>query len=262
MSVKGFLIDLDGVLYIEETSIPGAPDAVNWLRNRGYPFRFLTNTTIKSRDELVQKLNLFGLEAKPEEVFSTCVVAAKWLAKHEISRVQLLIPENAQVDFGGFEITDDRPDAVVVGDLGRGFSYDVLNNAFLAIRHGARLVALQKNRFWRTEKGPALDVGPWVAALEYAAETEATVVGKPNPSYFETALEDLGLPASEVAMIGDDIHTDIVGAQLVGTKTILVKTGKYEFDRGKPQDIRPDWILDSIADLPAFLEPIGVGSDD
>ena len=253
MSVKGFLIDLDGVLYIEEKSIPGAPDAVNWLRNRGYPFRFLTNTTIKSRGELVQKLNFLGLEAKPEEVFSTCVVAAMWLAKHEISRVQLLIPENAQVDFGGLEITDHRPDAVVVGDLGRGFSYDVLNNAFLAIRHGARLVALQKNRFWRTEKGPALDVGPWVAALEYATESEATVVGKPNPSYFETALEDLGLPASEVAMIGDDIHTDIAGAQLVGTKTILVRTGKYEFDRGKTQNIQPDWILDSIGELPQFL---------
>ena len=253
MSLEGFLIDLDGVIYIEETLIPGAPDALNWLRNRGYPFRFLTNTTIKSRDELVQKLNLFGLEAKPEEVFSTCVVAARWLAKQGLSRVQLLLPENSQQDFRELEITDDRPDAVVVGDLGRGFSYDVLNSAFLAIRRGARLVALQKNRFWRTEKGPALDVGPWVAALEYAAETEASVVGKPNPSYFETALEDLGLPANRVAMIGDDIHTDIVGAQSVGSKTILVKTGKYEFDHGKAQNIQPDWILDSIGELPQFL---------
>jgi HAD superfamily hydrolase (TIGR01458 family) len=142
---------------------------------------------------------------------------------------------------------------VVVGDLGRDFSYDILNNAFLALRKGARLIALQKNRFWRTEKGPALDVGPWVAALEYAAETEATVVGKPNPSYFETALEDMGLPASQVAMIGDDIQSDIMGAQAVGAKTILVKTGKYELDAEQELSTQPDWIVESIADLPELL---------
>jgi HAD superfamily hydrolase (TIGR01458 family) len=253
MNLRGLLIDLDGVLYIEDQLIPGAPDSVNWLRSQGYPFRFLTNTTMKSRDELVQKLNRFGITAKSEEIFSTSVVAARWLARHEITRVQLLLPENSQEDFKELEITDEQPDAVVVGDLGRDFSYDILNTAFLALRKGARLIALQKNRFWRTEKGPALDVGPWVAALEYAAETEATVVGKPNPSYFEAALDDMGLPASQVAMIGDDIHSDIVGAQAVGARTILVKTGKYELDAEKKLKAQPDWILDSIADLPELL---------
>lgn len=254
MNLKGFLIDLDGVLYIEDALISGAPDTVNWLRSQKYPFRFLTNTTMTSRDELVRKLNRFGIEAKSEEVFSTSVVAARWLASQGMSRVQLLLPESSQEDFADLETTSDRPDAVVVGDLGKGFSYDILNNAFLSLRGGARLVALQKNRFWRTEKGPALDVGPWVAALEYAAETEATVVGKPNPSYFETALEDMELPANQVAMIGDDIHTDIVGAQAVGSRTILVKTGKYELDAGKTHVVQPDWVIDSIQDLPDFLK--------
>lgn len=253
MNLRGMLIDLDGVLYIEDELIPGAPDSVNWLRSKGYPFRFLTNTTMKSRDELVQKLNRFGIEAKSEEIFSTCVVAARWLASHAITRVQLLLPDNSQEDFRELEITDEQPDAVVVGDLGRDFSYDILNNAFLALRNGAQLIALQKNRFWRTVKGPALDVGPWVAALEYAAEIEATVVGKPNPSYFETALDDMELPASQVAMIGDDIHSDIVGAQAVGARTILVKTGKYELDAEKKLTIQPDWVIDSIEDLPALL---------
>jgi HAD superfamily hydrolase (TIGR01458 family) len=211
---------------------------------------------MKSRDELVQKLNRFGIEAKPEEVFSTCVVAARWLARHEITRVQLLLPENSQEDFKELEITDEQPSAVVVGDLGKDFTYDVLNTAFLALRNGARLIALQKNRFWRTEKGPALDVGPWVAALEYAAETEATVVGKPNPSYFETALADMGPPASQVAMIGDDIQSDIMGAQAVGAKTILVKTGKYELDAEQKLTTQPDWILESIRDVPELLRSI------
>ena len=137
--------------------------------------------------------------------------------------------------------------------MGRKYNYDLLNRAFVSVLAGARLVALQKNRFWRTERGPAMDAGAWVAAVEYAAEVEAELIGKPNRAYFETALEDLGLPTHQVAMIGDDIHTDILGACAVGAKTILVKTGKYTFDRGSNKDVRPNWTLDSIADVPRFI---------
>jgi HAD superfamily hydrolase (TIGR01458 family) len=250
---SGFLIDLDGVLYIENTVIPGAIEAVNWLRRQGYPFRFLTNTTMKSASTLIKKLTGFGIEASPAEMFSTSVVAARWLAREGISKVQLLVAEDTQKDFFDFQITAVRPQAVVMGDMGRQFNFDVLNAAFVSIKAGARLVALQKNRFWRTETGPALDAGAWVAALEYAAEVEAELIGKPNRAYFETALDDLGLPAPQVAMIGDDIHTDILGARAVGAKTILVRTGKYVFDRDKHEDVRPDWSLDSIADLPSLI---------
>ena len=98
-----------------------------------------------------------------------------------------------------------------------------------------------------------LDAGAFVAALEYATETEATLVGKPNRAYFDMALRDLGLSASQVAMIGDDIHTDIKGAQAVGVKTILVRTGKFRPDAQLRTDMQPDWILDSIANLPNLL---------
>lgn len=253
MNVQGFLIDLDGVLYIDDRPLSGAPEVMGWLRDHNYPVRFLTNTTMKSRDQLVEKLNRFGIHAEPQEVFSTCVVAARWLAAKGISRAQLLIAESARRDFSGFEITSDQPQAVVVGDLGPDWSFDVLNEAFLAIRAGALFVALQKNRFWCTQKGPVLDAGAFVAALEYATETEATLVGKPNPAYFETALRDLGLPAGQVAMVGDDIHSDIVGAQAVGARTVLVKTGKYQLDKQKPSSIVPDWVLDSIEDLPRSM---------
>ena len=141
--------------------------------------------------------------------------------------------------------------------MGRQYNFDLLNSAFVSVKAGARLVALQKNRFWRTERGPAMDAGAWVAAVEYAAEVEAELIGKPNRAYFETALDDLGLPADQVAMIGDDTHTDILGARAVGAKTILVKTGKYVFDQDHHDDVRPDWGLDSIADLPNLLVPSG-----
>jgi HAD superfamily hydrolase (TIGR01458 family) len=250
----GLLIDLDGVLYIEDQIIPGARETVNGLRESGYPFRFLTNTTMKSRDTLVEKLSQMGIHAEPGEMFSTAVVAARWLAQEGLSRVQLLVHEDAQEDFRDFEITTEKPEAVVVGDLGEGFTHAVLNAAFLSIRAGARFVALQKNRFWQTKNGPALDAGAYVAALEYASETEAVLVGKPNRAYFEMAIEDMGLPASKVVMVGDDVHTDILGAGAVGAKTILVKTGKYHLDAVKPLPVRPDWLLDSIADLPRWLK--------
>lgn len=107
-----------------------------------------------------------------------------------------------------------------------------------------------------TRQGPALDAGAFVAALEYASETPAVLVGKPNRAYFETALEDMGLPASQVVMVGDDVHTDIVGAQAVGTKTLLVKTGKYVLDAERPLPVQPDGILDSIAELPRWIESV------
>jgi HAD superfamily hydrolase (TIGR01458 family) len=209
---------------------------------------------MKSRDTLVEKLSRMGIQAKRGEIFSTAVVAARWLAREGVSRIQLLVHQDAHKDFRDFEITTKHPEAVLVGDLGEDFTFGILNSAFLSIRAGARLVALQKNRFWQTKDGPALDAGAFVAALEYASETEAVLVGKPNRAYFELALEDMGLPASKVAMVGDDVHTDILGAQAIGAKTILVKTGKYHLEADKSFPVQPDWILDSIAELPQWIQ--------
>jgi len=251
--IKGFLIDLDGVLYIEDHTIPGAVETVNWLREKGFPFRFLTNTTMHSRDSLVAKLSRFGVQAEPGEMFSTAVVAARWLAGKGVARVQLLLPEDAQKDFAGFEITDNQPQVVVVGDMGSAFTFDILNSAFLSVKAGARLVALQRGRYWQKNSGLAIDAGAFVAALEYATETEAELIGKPNRAYFDTALADIGLEPSQVVMIGDTIGTDIIGAQAVGMPTILVRTGQYVFDTQNPSPVQPDWTIDSIADLPGLL---------
>jgi HAD superfamily hydrolase (TIGR01458 family) len=255
-TIKGFLIDLDGVLYIEDRVIPGAVETVNWLRQQGYPFRFLTNTTMRSRDSLVRKLQKIGIQAEAGDMFSTAVVAARRLADQGVSRVQLLLTDDAQKDFDGFEITADRPEVVVVGDLGYAFNFEILNSAFLAVKEGARLVALQKGRYWQTRKGLALDAGAFVAALEYATETEAELIGKPNRAYFDTALTDMGIDQSRVAMIGDDIFMDIDGAQALGMPAILVLSGKYAYDAQQPVSIQPDWTLESIADLPKLIADI------
>jgi len=252
-NIKGFLIDLDGVFYIEDQPISGGAESVNWLRRQGFPIRFLTNTTMYSRDTLVAKLARFGIQAESGEMFSTAVVAAKWLAAKGVSRVQLLLPEDPQKDFAGFEITDNQPEVVVVGDLGVRFNFDILNSAFLAVKAGAQLIALQKGRYWQTQSGLAMDAGAFVVALEYATETEAELIGKPNRAYFDMALADIGLDPSRVAMIGDSIDADVIGAQAVGMQTILVRTGQYVFDAQNPWPAQPDWTIDSIADLPGLF---------
>ncbi len=252
-SIKGFLIDLDGVLYIEDQPITGAVETVNWLRQQGFSIRFLTNTTMRSRESLSAKLLRFGIQNESGEIFNTALVAAKRLAAEGVSRVQLLMKADAQREFAAFQITADQPEVVVVGNIGPAFTFDILNKAFVSIKAGARLVALHKSRSWLTSNGLAMDAGAFVTALEYAAETEAELIGKPNRAYFDTALSDMGLDPSQVAMIGDEIYADIVGAQAAGMPTILVRTGKYPYDAQKPLPAQPDWTIDSIAHLPGLL---------
>ena len=138
---------------------------------------------------------------------------------------------------------------MLVGDLGAGFTYERLNAAFRRLVGGAELLAVQKNRYWRTREGLSLDAGPFVAALEYASGKGATIVGKPEEDFFRLALEDMGLEAHEVAMVGDDAGADVAGAQSAGLTGILVKTGKYR----PGAEGAPDLLLQSVAELPEAL---------
>jgi HAD superfamily hydrolase (TIGR01458 family) len=147
------------------------------------------------------------------------------------------------------DFTDDHPDYVLVGDLGKGFTYERLNPAFRHLMEGAKLLALQKNRFWQTDVGLSLDAGPFVAALEYASGKNASVVGKPERDFFRLALEYLGLEAHEVAMVGDDAEADVMGARRAGLVGIQVRTGKWQADVDGA-----DLVVDSIADLPGVVE--------
>ena len=152
-------------------------------------------------------------------------------------------------DLEGVSFTEDDPAYVLVGDLGENFTYARLNAAFRLLVDGAQLLALQKNRYWRREDGLALDAEPFVAALEYASGVSATVVGKPEESFFQLAVEDLGLEAHEVAMVGDDAEADVAGAQAAGLRGVQVKTGKYR----PGEEGRPDLVLKSFAGLPEAL---------
>ena len=220
------------------------------------PLLFTTNTSRKSRREIIASLNSMGLGVHTGEVFSAPVAAAGWLTEQGIRRIQLLLPESTHDDFTDFAITSDDPEMVLVGDLGAGFTFERLNAAFRSLRAGAGLVAVHRNRFWLPEEGPTLDAGPFVAALEYAARVEATLVGKPSAAFFQTAAARTGVALERLAVVGDDVESDVAGARAAGLVSIQVRTGKYESSSqaSRQPAERPHRVIDSLADLPALLD--------
>lgn len=251
--IQGVLLDLDGTVYQEDRLIPGAAEAIEELRRRRFPFRFTTNTTRHPRTALAEKLRSIGLPADPGEILSAPAATARWLHSRGARRVQLLLAEATWEEFSGFEIADRSPEYVVVGDLGEDWTFPILNQAFRNLMDGAELLAIQRNRYWHTDGGLSLDAGPFVAALEYGSGKTATLVGKPSPAFFESAARELGAPMERIAVVGDDLESDVAGARLAGMVGVAVRTGKYR-PRDEEQARREaDVVIDSVAALPDWL---------
>jgi HAD superfamily hydrolase (TIGR01458 family) len=251
--LRGLLIDLDGVLYVEEEPIDGATEAVGAFRDAGLGLRFVTNTTARSRSETLERLKRLGFGVDAAELVTPAVLARRRCQERGHERVALIMNERVKEDFEGLKEADQQVDAVIMGDLGEAFGFEILNRAFRLVMEGAELIALQKNRFWRTPDGLSLDAGPFVAAVEYATGSEALVVGKPAAAFFELVVSELGTEPQQTAMIGDDVETDVGGAIDAGLAGILVRTGKYREDFVRKSGIEPTLTIDSIADLPGLL---------
>jgi HAD superfamily hydrolase (TIGR01458 family) len=251
--ITALLIDLDGVLYVEEERVRGAPEALRRLRDGGLVLRFVTNTTAHSRDRTLEKLARLGFEVADRELVTPAGLAVRRCHERGHERVALVMNDEVKRDFAELQETASDADAVIVGDLGPAFGYDVLNQAFRQVMDGAELIALQKNRYWMRADGLSLDVGPFVAAIEFATGTEAYVVGKPAHAFFAEVLADLGATRAATAMVGDDIESDIGGALRAGLAAILVRTGKYREHQVRESGIEPTYVVDSIADVPPLL---------
>lgn len=251
--IKGLLIDLDGVIYNDSQLIDGAAESIQWLRDQRIPYRFITNTTMKCRQTLQMKLKSFGIQTEINEIFSAVYAAVMYIRKSGKTGCHLLLADDAQKEFAEFDSDIENPDFVVSGDLGDDLSFQALNVAFQKLFSGAELLALQKNRYWLSDKGYTLDAGAVVAMLEYAAGKKGQIIGKPSPHFFALALDDMDLPPENAIMIGDDVESDINGAQRMGIRAVLVKTGKYlPEDREKLKE--PPWKeINSIADLPDII---------
>jgi HAD superfamily hydrolase (TIGR01458 family) len=253
--IKGFLIDLDGVMYVGNSAINGARESINLLRERDYAFRFVSNSTRKSRKTIAGQLLSMEFDIPESHIFTPPIAAAALIKNTGKSRCYLLTTLDVQRDFEKEYSCGSctAADFVIVGDAGERITYDSMNRAFCHLMNGADLIALEKDRFWMAPGGLSLSAGPFVQALEFATGKSATIVGKPSKTFFELALRDMGLFADQVAMIGDDILTDIGGAGAIGMKGILVRTGKYRKEDVDNAVIKPRWIIDSLAQLPDIL---------
>jgi HAD superfamily hydrolase (TIGR01458 family) len=255
--MAAILLDIDGVLHVSGEPIRGAPAAVMRLRENGHRLRFVTNNTTQSRALLAENLRELGFEVDDNEVQTTALAAARELAG---KRVLALTMAAVLEDLEGVHLVGEDAEAVLVGgadeteETSRVFSYMNLARAFYELEGGAELYCLHRNRWWQTSRGPLLDSGCFVAGLEYAAELEATVVGKPSAAYFAAAVEALDADPELTWMVGDDIDADVAGAQRFGLRTALVRTGKFRPDEVERSGTTPDVLLSSVAELPRWLE--------
>ncbi len=246
--VKGVLFDIGGVLYVGDSAINGAADAVRRIKAR-YPVRFLTNTTRTLPETIYGKLSNFGFDIDKEEIFTALDATKSYVRKHGGS-VYTILTDEAESYFE--EMRSDTPEYVVVGDAHHNFTYERMNGAFRALMNGATLVAAAKNKYFKENDALSMDAGGFVAALEFAADTKAMLIGKPSRDFFHLAVDAMGLQPREVVMVGDDIESDIKGAHDAGLLTALVKTGKF-----RPEDlkkgIRPDYVLEDVTALETLL---------
>jgi HAD superfamily hydrolase (TIGR01458 family) len=250
------LLDIDGVLHVSGEPIAGAVEAVATLRANGHSLRFVTNNSTRSRVELGQELRAIGFDLEDAEIQTPARTAAREL---QGKRVLALVMHGILPDLEGIELVGHEAEAVLIGgcdetvEPNQVFSYMNIGRAFAEVQAGADLYCLHKGKWWQTSRGPLLDSGAYVAGLEYATDSEATVLGKPSPAYYAAALDALDAEPELTWAVGDDIEADVRGAQLFGMRTALVRTGKF-----RPEvldgSILPDAVLSSVANFPEWLE--------
>ncbi|UCV18973.1 TIGR01458 family HAD-type hydrolase [Ferribacterium limneticum] len=243
ISPKAVLIDLAGVLHTGDEALPGAVRALDRLRMSGLPLRFLTNTTRTPSTILFAKLQRMGFTLAASEI-QTAALAARTLVRSRGLRPLWLIHPDIAAEMGE---NDPEPNVVVLGDMGTHFTYPILNHAFRLLMEGLPLVAMARNRYFMEPDGLSLDMGAFVAGLEYSAGITAEITGKPAPAFFNAALAELGIAPAQAVLIGDDLSDDIGGAQAAGIPGILVRTGKFRAGDDAHPDIRPAAIYDDFS---------------
>ena len=250
--MKGVLFDLDGVFYVEQQLIAGGIDCLQWLNEQQIPYRFVTNNTTLCRKDLTAKLRRLGLQVDEQEIMSANYAGVLLLEHRGFKRCRLVLRPEAQQDYPTNCL--QNPDAIVIGDIGNRWDYDLLNELMNQVLEGAEIIALHKGRYHQGASGLLLDSGAFVAALEHATGKQAVVVGKPNPTFFELASSAFGCNPDELLMVGDDLINDIEGAMQMGMHTVLVQTGKYRKGLVESSTIQPDGCIPSIKELPAYLQ--------
>jgi 4-nitrophenyl phosphatase len=252
-SLRGFIFDMDGVIYRGNAVLPGAPKFTSALKRAGIPYLYLTNNSSTPPEQVAARLEQMGIPTDPGEILTSAEATAAALASRLPAGKVLVVGEagiRQALRAAGFELTEDRrdADAVVVG-IDRQVTYDRLKEAALAIRRGALFVATNTDRTLPTEVGLIPGAGAIAGALEIATDVSPVVIGKPSAEIFRQALERLGFDGAHVGAVGDRPETDIAGGQAAGVSTIAVLTGVGTADEFAALDPPPDWVFADLGEL-------------
>lgn len=254
-----FLFDIDGVFLAGKRAprLLSGRRILTALRQRKRPFGLVTNTSTDPPEAVATALNRHGLAIDPAVITSALVVAVAETARRFPGQRCLVVGEDGlrqAVVAAGLELCDEAPAAVVLVGLTRFTGYRELSAAARCLRGGAALLGCHRNKMWIDDDGPALAVGPWLAALEFATGARAETFGKPTAAFYQRALAGHGtVDPGRVLMIGDDLEADIRGAQRLGLRAALVLTGKTSRDDLAASDVTPDLVLDEVDDLVDLL---------
>ena len=250
---RGWLLDLDGTVYLGEQLIPGAAEAIAALRGAGRRVAFLSNKPLQTRDDYAAKLTRLGVPAAADDVINSSLVLARHLRALDPGAPVYVIgepPMRAEMAAHGFEVRNDERVRWVVIAFDRTFTYAKLNTALQAVRGGARLIATNPDRTCPVEGGEIPDCAGMIAAVEAVTDTKVEIiVGKPSPIILEGALHALGCAAHESVIVGDRVETDMVMGKQLGLATILVLSGITRSDDPRIAALAPDHVLRSVREL-------------
>ena len=249
--IKGLAIDMDGTVYKGMDVIPGAREFVAELKRRGIPFTFVTNNSSKGRRHYYDKLTKLGFDVGIDNVLTSGIATLRYLnEKRPGKTVYPLGTESyvAEVKEYGVPIDDKDPDIVLLS-FDREITYEKINNAYQFLMRGAEFIATHPDDLCPTEDGYDVDIGPFIMMFEYLTKKKATVIGKPNRLLLDMAASQMGIQPDEIAMVGDRLYTDMRMAWDNNIPSILVLSGETTMEDLKHSDIRPTYVLDSVADL-------------
>lgn len=255
---KGFLIDMDGVIYRGTELIPGAAQFVKALKSRRIPFLFMTNNSQRTRRDVVARLAYMGVKVDEEDVFTCAMATARFLERQHPHGTAFVIGEGGLLNalhIHGYAIVDHEPDYVVVGE-GRTLSFEMVERAVRMILGGAKLIATNLDPNCPTQEGTRPGCGAIVALLEVATGVKAFSVGKPSPVMLRDARKQLGLATSETVVVGDTMETDILGGVQMSYSTVLVLSGGTKQEDLPRFAYRPDVVLPSVAELIPHLDDL------
>ena len=250
---KGFICDMDGVIYLGNQLLPGVAEFVNWLNENDKRFLFLTNSSERSPKELRQKLQRMGLDIGEEHFYTSALATAAFLKKQAPGCTAFVIGApgllNALYDVG-VTMNDVDPDYVIVGETA-SYNYEVITKAVRLVLNGARLIATNSDLTGPTEFGIAPACRSLVAPIELATGRKAYFMGKPNPLMMRTGLHLLGVHSEEAAMVGDRMDTDVIAGMESGLATVLVLSGCTSRTDVNDYPYRPTYILNGVGDIPS-----------